>query len=148
VDWVELTGRVLVEAASASSEDIVCWVGDPTGSDILAAKVRLLVRAPDAPGVSILVLHHWLRHHTPDEQRRTFARAAATLPERGLLLVGDVMWSLPFDQLDEPEQFGPELQHVQTTATLERWAREAGFLPDLHRFGPGVGVLVTIRGPK
>ena len=63
-----------------------------------------------------------------------------------MLVVGDVMWSMPADQVDEPEQFGDEIQWAQTTATLEKWAREAGFLPDLHRFGAGVGVLVAIRG--
>jgi hypothetical protein len=34
---------------------------------------------------------------------------------------------------------------VQTTSTLERWARDAGFLPDTHRFAPGVGVMVLVH---
>ena len=51
-------------------------------------------------------------------------------------------------QVDEPEQYGEDVARAPTTAVLEGWAREAGLLPDLHRFGVGVGVLVAIKGER
>ena len=55
------------------------------------------------------------------------------------------MWSMPADRIDEPEQFGDDITHAPTTATLERLVREAGFLPDLHRFGVGRAVCIALR---
>lgn len=152
MDWSGVIARVTLEACNATEQDIVLYCGPVAGADALAARVGSLVRAPDLrtppPGVSVVCLHQWLRRCTPTAQQAVFHRAAALLPERGLLVVGDVMWSFPADQIDDPEQFGDDLEFVQTTATIERWARDAGFLPDLHRFGAGVGVLLALRGPR
>jgi hypothetical protein len=56
------------------------------------------------------------------------------------------MWSFAPELIDEPEQFGEAIAFAQTTSVLEGWAREAGFLPDLHRFGAGAAVLIAIKG--
>ena len=150
MDWAAVTGRVVVEACSAAPEDVVLYCGDDAVADALSGRVKALVRRdglgePPA-GVSIVVLHHWLRRRPPAAQRAILREAGRVLPERGLLVVGDAMWSFPRDMVDEPEQFGDALDHVQTTATVEAWAREAGFLPDLHRFGAGAAVLIAIKG--
>ncbi len=152
VDWAGVTGRVVVEACSATPEDVVLYCGDDAVAADLAPRVRTLVCrdaiADAPPGLSIVCLHGWLRRRRPEEQRAALRAAGKLLPTRGLLVVGDVMWSLPAATIDEPEQFGDAIEHVQTTATIEAWAREAGFVPDLHRFGPGVAVLVAIKGPS
>jgi hypothetical protein len=150
VDWAGVTARVVVEACSATAEDVVLYAGDDVVADALSPRVRALTRRDDLadppPGLSIICLHGWLRRRPPAAQRAVIQEAARLLPPRGLLVVGDVMWSFPPEQIDAPEQFGADLDFVQTTATVEGWARAAGFLPDLHRFGPGVAVLIAIRG--
>lgn len=150
MDWEGVTARVVVEACSATPEDIVLYAGDDAVAAELLPRVQTLARRDglvDPPaGLSIICLHGWLRRRPPAEQKAVIQAAARLLPPRGLLVVGDVMWSFPKDDIDAPEQFGDALEHVQTTATIEAWARAAGFLPDLHRFGPGVAVLIAIRG--
>jgi hypothetical protein len=150
MDWAGVTARVVVEACSATPEDIVLYIGDDAVAAELAPRVHTLVRRDalvDPPaGLSIICLHGALRRHPPAAQRALIQTAARLLPPRGLLVVGDVMWSFPPADIDAPEQFGDALEHVQTTATIEAWSRAAGFLPDLHRFGPGVAVLIAIRG--
>lgn len=152
MDWAAVTGRVVVEACSATAEDVVLYCGDDAVAADLTSRVKTLARRDglvDPPeGLSIICLHGWLRRRPPVAQRAIFRDAARLLPPRGLLVVGDVMWSLPAATIDEPEQFGDAIADVQTTTVLEGWAREAGFLPDLHRFGPGVAVLIAIRGPS
>lgn len=144
-----MTARVVVEACSATPEDIVLYIGDDVVAGELSARVHTLVRRDDLvdppAGLSIICLHGSLRRRSPEAQRVLIQSAARLLPPRGLLVVGDVMWSFPRADIDEPEQFGDALDHVQTTATIEAWCRAAGFLPDLHRFGPGVAVLIAIR---
>lgn len=152
VDWAGVTGRVVVEACSPTPDDVVLYCGDDAVAADLAPRVRTLARrdglTDPPPGLSIVCLHNWLRRRPPAEQRAAIREAGRLLPARGLLVVGDVMWSLPAHMIDEPEQFGDAIDHVQTTATLEGWAREAGFVPDLHRFGTGVAVLIAIKGPS
>ncbi|MDP2306106.1 MAG: hypothetical protein Q8P18_08760 [Pseudomonadota bacterium] len=150
MDWAGVTARVVVEACSPTPEDIVLYIGDDGVADVLAPRVRTLARrdalVDPPPGLSIICLHGSLRRLLPGAQRALIQAASSLLPPRGLLVVGDVMWSFPKADIDAPEQFGDALEHVQTTATIEAWCRAAGFLPDLHRFGPGVAVLIAIRG--
>jgi hypothetical protein len=151
--WHDVAGRALVEAVEADRRDVVLLVGDGPRSDVVAAelsrRVATLVRVGDLsdppPGLSVICAHWSLRRLAPVAQRAFVARAGSLLPRRGLLVIGDVMWSMPPDQIDAPEQFGDAIESAQMTRTLEGWARDAGFLPDVHRFGVGVGMLVGVR---
>ncbi len=146
---VELTARVVVAAAAPDPRDRVVWIGDPRGSESLAAQVAHLdlhaALPPAGDGASIVVLHHVLGTLDPAAQRRLLADAGALLPERGLLVIGDRMWSLSPDMLDDLDSYGADRAHLQLVTTLEGWLREAGFLPDTHRFSPGVAVIVAVR---
>jgi hypothetical protein len=93
----------------------------------------------------VIVLHDELRRHPPTFQRELLLHLGRAAGRRTLLVIGDVMWSMPADRIDEPEQFGDDITHAPTTATLERLVREAGFLPDLHRFGVGRAVCIALR---
>ena len=97
-------------------------------------------------GTSVVILHDALRQVNPAEQQRVLGEIGALLPERGLLVVGDVVWSLPPQMIDEPESYGENLEYVPTAAGLEAMVRAAGFLPDLHRFSPGRAVLIALKG--
>ena len=147
---VELTARVVVAACAADPRDRVRWVGDPRGAGELASQVAHLDRHGSLPdddvhGASILVLHHVLGTLDPAEQRVWLARAGELLPERGLLVIGDRMWSLPPDMLDDLDAYGADRANIPLVTTLEGALRATGFLPDTHRFSPGVGVIVAVR---
>ena len=143
-----MTRRVVVEATCADARDVVLVLGDPALAGALAGRVGR-VESGDAlrsmAGLSVVVAHDWLRRRPPAAQRAFFLEAARVLPKRGLLVVGDVMWSLEPAQVDEPEQFGDAVGQAPTARSVEQWARDAGFLPDLHRFGVGRAVLVALR---
>lgn len=148
-EWRALTARVVVEAAVVDPRDVVLVLG---GEDVAApirargASVTVADALSAAPrGASIVCVHDWLRRRPPAEQRAFLRDLGKRLPERGLAVIGDVMWSMPPDMIDAPEQYGDCLQHAQTTSVIEGWAREAGFLPDMHRFSPGVAVLIAVR---
>lgn len=149
MNWTEALARVVVEAAHAHADDTILVVGDPTVAEALRPRCRAVHLRPDLaespPGTSVVCLCGWLRTLPPAAQREALARAGRLLPARGLVIVGDVMWSFPPDQIDAPEQFGDRLEHAQTARTLEGWVREAGFLPDVHRFSPGTGLIVGVR---
>jgi hypothetical protein len=149
-EWRALTARVIVEAAVVDPRDVVLVLGQ--GADVAGplrargAQVTVADGLAASPrGVSIVCVHDWLRRRTPADQKAFLVELGKRLPERGLAVIGDVMWSMPPDMIDEPEQYGDSLTHAQTTRVIEGWAREAGFLPDLHRFSPGVAVLVAVR---
>ena len=97
------------------------------------------------PEISVVVMHDTLRLLPVERQRRLLAELGRRMAARGLLVVGDVMWSMPVEVLEAPEQYGEPLAHAQPAAAVEQMARAAGFLPDLHRFGPGRAVLVALR---
>lgn len=167
MDWSEVTRRVVIEAAAPHPEDRVLVLGPEWAvARALAERVdRVVVRAggaeaPDLPGnvgvdaepwsarppegTSVVVLHDGLAQLEPAAQRALLTALGAALPPRALLVVGGVMWSLPHEQIDEPEQFGVA-PHAPTVRAFEALVREAGFLPDTHRFGVGRAVCVALR---
>jgi hypothetical protein len=166
--WSDVTRRVVVEAAAPHPHDVVFQLGgDWLLAGSLAARVaRVVVRAPGtspslppnvthevgevAPspvpeGTSVVVVHDTLRRLPPDAQDALLRHLGRALPRRALLVIGDVMWSVPPEQVDEPEQFGDDLRHAPTTSAVERMVRAAGFLPDIHRFGVGRAVCIALR---
>ena len=175
MNWSEVTGRVVVAAIEAHPLDQVVDLGCGTGELLrsLAPSIRRAIGVdldgealrvarqgapenlqfveadlrsyPLPPGTSVVLLHDSLRYLSPLEQQQLLIRLGRELPERGLLVIGDVVWSWPRAELDEPEQYGPAQQAAPTAAALESMVRTAGFLPDLHRFGPGRAVMIALR---
>lgn len=155
MDWSAVTRRVAVEAVEAHPEDVVAEIGAGGVLEGLAGRVRRgiavdLARAERVgdwwePGISVVVMHDALRLLPPDRQARLIQEIGRRMEARGLLVIGDVVWSMPPAQLDDPEQYGRPLAHAPAAHALEHMARAAGFLPDLHRFGPGRAVLIALR---
>lgn len=173
MDWKEATARVVLAGCEPHPEDVALVLGWGGGevARALAATIREVVvldpgpPAPDLPpnlrwvvgpltvppvvkDLSVVAAHWTYRHLDPAAQKAVVAQVARLLPERGLLVIGDVMWSLPFDMIDEPEQYGDGIRHAPTTAAIEQLVRSEGFLPDLHRFGPGVAVLIALKAAR
>lgn len=169
-DWKEVAGRVVLEACTPDARDHAVLLGfspivhalaprvarvtvvDPGAPQPLppnAAWHRAALDAPPALGTTSLVVAHWTWRLLPARQQEALAaRLGRELPERALLVIGDIVWSLPPDSIDEPEQFGPDLTHAPTADQLTATLRRAGFLPDLHRFGPAVAVMIALRGNR
>ena len=175
MNWSEVTGRVVVAAIEAHPMDQVVDLGCGKGELLraLAPSIRSGIGvdndgevlrvarqgAPEnlqfvladlrsyslPPGTSVVLLHDSLRYLSPQEQQQLLIRLGRSLPERGLLVIGDVVWSWPRAELDEPEQYGPTQESAPTATVLETMVRTAGFLPDLHRFGPGRAVMIALR---
>lgn len=171
MDWSAATARVVVDAAAAHPDDVVLDYAGGQGSlaRALASRVRRVVLfddtdraerplppnvtvatgsllAPPVDGVTVVVMNDALRRLARDDQARLLAHLGRSMPRRALLVIGDVMWSVPPEIVDEPEQFGDDLRWAPTVTALERDLRAAGFLPDTHRLGVGRGVVIALRG--
>lgn len=169
-DWKEVAGRVALEACNPDARDHAVMLGySPIVHELAPRVARVTVVDPGAPvplpsnatwhraavdqppalGAVSLVVAHWSwRLLPPRQQEALAARLGRELPERALLVIGDIVWSLPADSIDEPEQFGADLQHAPTAEQLTAMVRRAGFLPDLHRFGPAVAVMIALRSGR
>lgn len=174
MSWSDVAGRVVVEACEGTDRDVVLVLGwsdgtvpralagrvgsvivvDPTvraGLELpLNVEVRLgsLADPPSVPGLSVVALHWTFRTLSRSDQVLLIQRIGKLLPERGLLVIGDVLWSLPKAMIDEPEQYGVGVETAPEVKELESWVRAAGFLPDTHRFGPGVAVMIALKATK
>jgi len=171
VDWSAVTARVVVEAAAAHPDDLVLDLGCGRGALALALapRVREVVAFdevdhlprplphnlrvatgplgdPPVARASVVVMNDALRRLPPPGQSALIALLGRSIPPRGLLVVGDVMWSMPPAMIDEPGQYGAATEHAPEVATVERQLRSAGFLPDTHRFGVGRAVIIALRG--
>lgn len=171
MDWSAVALRVVVEACTAHPQDVVLILGAGDGAlaRALAPRVRRVVvvdphpppladlppnvelragdllRPPTIEGLSVVALHWSFRRLPPAEQPALIRALGALLPPRGLLVLGDILWSMPAEMIDEPEQYGDHLEHAPTARQAEGWLRRAGFLPDVHRFGPAVTVIIALR---
>ena len=161
---------MVVEACTPHPEDHAILLGYSPIVDVLAPSVgRITVVDPhaDAPlppraryhrgpideppdlAQASMVLAHWTWRTLPPARQRALARRLGqALRERALLVIGDVIWSFPPESIDEPEQFADKLEFAPTADALTAMLREAGFLPDLHRFGPAVGVMIALRSNR
>lgn len=173
MNWSEVTARVVVEACAAHPEDMVVDLGCGDGSLAreLAPRVKQVIgvdRQRDAgwagapanvrfvqedlrqftlpPGTSVVLLHDVVRLLSKRERAALITRLGRQMQQRALLVIGDVMWSMPRDMVDEPEQYGSPLGEPPTTKEIEAEVRAAGFLPDLHRFGVGRAVIIALKG--
>ncbi len=169
MDWSAITRRVVLAAAAPHPDDVVLLLGDDweVATNLAGRVAQVVVRstvvgppvppnvvvqlgldwlAAPPPGTSVVVMHDSLRTLGPDAQHRLIKALGAALSPRALLVVGDVMWSMPLGVIDRPEQYGEGIQHAPTVVGFELLIRESGFLPDTHRFGVGRAVCVALRG--
>ncbi len=104
---------------------------------------------PVIPGLSTVMMARSLSLLDAAERRALWGRLHAALPPDGLLVIGDLLWSLPPDRLDGVEgwldrehRFAPSVDDV--TGELDR----AGFLHFAERLHPAVAVIRAVRRPR
>jgi ubiquinone/menaquinone biosynthesis C-methylase UbiE len=104
---------------------------------------------PDLSGISLVVSNYAIHHLSLDEKTHLFRQIFALLPEKGLFVMGDVMWSMDLDQIDEPEQFfNPEIDDPSMVDELVEALEECGFRTEVLRLSPGVGVIEAWKQPQ
>ena len=92
--------------------------------------------------VSLVVSNYAIHHLSLAEKNSLFSQIADLLPEKGVFVMGDIMWSLPIDQVDEPEQFyNPEVDDPSSVDDLVTALEACGFRCEVLRLSPGVGVI-------
>ena len=97
---------------------------------------------PALGDVSLVVSNYAIHHLSLAEKRSLFSQIADLLPERGVFVMGDIMWSLPIEQVDEPEQFyNPEVDDPSSVEELVTALEACGFRCEVLRLSPGVGVI-------
>ena len=104
---------------------------------------------PPLKGISIVVSNYAIHHLTMDEKRALFSQVADLLPDKGVFVMGDVMWSLPLDQIDEPEQFyNPDIDLPSPVDDMVEALESVGFRCEALRLSPGVGVIEAWKQPQ
>ena len=104
---------------------------------------------PALSGVSLVVSNYAIHHLSLDEKKHLFRQIFDLLPEKGLFVMGDVMWSMDIDQIDEPEQFfNPEVDDPSMVDELVEALEECGFTTEVLRLSPGVGVIEAWKQPQ
>ena len=104
---------------------------------------------PALSGISLVVSNYAIHHLSLDEKTRLFRQIFDLLPEKGLFVMGDVMWSMDIDQIDEPEQFfNPEVDDPSMVDELVEALEECGFTTEVLRLSPGVGVIEAWKQPQ
>ena len=104
---------------------------------------------PPLKGISLVVSNYAIHHLTMAEKKALFSQVADILPDKGVFVMGDVMWSLPLDQIDEPEQFyNPDIDLPSPVDDMVEALESVGFRCEALRLSPGVGVIEAWKQPQ
>jgi trans-aconitate methyltransferase len=101
---------------------------------------------PPVSELTTAVLCNALRFLDPDERAALFTQLHARLPEDGLLVIGDHIWTLAPDTVDDSEAFLPEDQaYLLRAEPLGEALKAAGFEPRLVVLHPALAVVTALR---
>jgi ubiquinone/menaquinone biosynthesis C-methylase UbiE len=104
---------------------------------------------PATEGVNTVVMCNVVRYLDPEERDALFRELHRRLPIGGLLIIGDLLWSMPPDMIEGVDGWlDEELAHVVRVGVLERQLKAAGFDTYAKRMHPAVGVLRAAKIPR
>ena len=90
-----------------------------------------------------------IRYLDPDERMALFATLHRRLPIGGLLIIGDLRWSMPPDMIEGAEDWLDEdWAHVVRVGELDRQLKSAGFDTYAKRMHPAIGVIRAAKIPR
>lgn len=103
---------------------------------------------PPTPGVDTVVMCHTLRYLDKPERAALFAELHRRLPVAGLLVIGDLLWSMPPDMIEGAEDWlDDRWAYTLMADAVERELRAAGFDTFVKRMHPAVSVIRAARMP-
>ena len=111
----------------------------------LPADMRKL---PPTPDIDTVVMCHSLRYLDKAERAALFAELHRRLPVGGLLIIGDLLWSMPPDLIEGAEGWLDEQwAYTMMADDVERALRGAGFDTFVKRMHPALSVIRAARMP-
>ena len=111
-----------------------------------AADIREL---PPTAGVNTVVMCNTIRYLDPDERMVLFKELHRRMPIGGLLVIGDLLWSMPPDMIEGAEDWQDEdRSYIVRVGVLERQLQAAGFDTFAKRMHPAIAVLRAAKIPQ
>ena len=120
----------------------------PTHANVrwLAGDLRDL---PPTDGIDTVVACHALRYLDTAEQDALFAELYRRLPIGGLLVIGDLLWSMDPDMIEGAEDWlDTRWAYTVMVDDLEARLRRAGFDTFAKRMHPALAVIRAARMPE
>lgn len=109
------------------------------------ADIRAL---PPTPGVDTVVMCHTLRYLDKNERAALFAELHRRLPIGGLLVIGDLLWSMSPDLIEGAEDWlDDQWAYTLMADDVERALRGASFDTFVKRMHPALSVIRAARMP-
>lgn len=104
---------------------------------------------PETAGVNTVVMCNTVRYLDPDERTKLFKTLHRRLPIGGLLVIGDLLWSMPPDMIEGAEDWqDDDWSYVVRVGVLERQLKAAGFDTYAKRMHPAIGVIRAAKIPR
>jgi len=104
---------------------------------------------PETAGIDTIVMCHVLRYLDEDERLSLFQTLASRLPVSGLLVIGDLLWSMPPDMVEGADDWlNPANAHVLMASDIEKSLQKAGFDTYVKRMHPAISVIRAAKLPS
>lgn len=133
---VDCAPNMLRMARERTPETTVQWT---------AADIRDL---PQTPGIDTVVMCHTLRYLDKPEREALFGTLHERLPVGGLLVIGDLLWSMPPEMIEGAEDWlDTRWAYTLMADAVERELQKAGFDTFVKRMHPAVSVIRAGRMP-
>jgi len=97
---------------------------------------------PNVEGLSTVTMCYAVRYLDSDERTALFRKLHRRMGRDGLLVIGDILWSMAPDVVDEVEGWLDEgVAHTVLVSEIERELRDAGWWPWVDRVHPALAVI-------
>jgi len=103
---------------------------------------------PETTGIDTIVMCHAVRYLDKDERTQLFETLAGRLPVSGLLIIGDLLWSMPPDMVEGAEDWlDSKHAHVLMADKVEKELQSVGFDTFVKRMHPAISVIRAAKLP-
>jgi ubiquinone/menaquinone biosynthesis C-methylase UbiE len=104
---------------------------------------------PPTAGVNTVVMCNTIRYLDADERTVLFLDLHRRLPIGGLLVIGDLLWSMPPNMVEGAEEWQDEdWSYSLRVGAVERQLQAAGFDTFAKRMHPAISVLRAAKIPQ
>lgn len=101
---------------------------------------------PGVPDVTTVIICGALRFLSNPERKATLRKIWAMLPEDGLLIIGDMIWTIDPEQVEDPEEMGLEdFAYTLHAEALGELVQRLGVGPRLLALHPAWSVVTALK---